>query len=136
MNEMSKMRDKENHWYAFTHAKCPHCHHGNMFVNKNPYALHDISNMPSHCPVCGISFFPETGFYWGSMYMAYVITVIASAVSVVLLGILSGWNLPVLVIGNAVLLIIGFPLYFRYARVVWLQLNMPFSKELFEKYQR
>ncbi|HUM45981.1 MAG TPA: DUF983 domain-containing protein [Chitinophagales bacterium] len=106
-----------------------------MFVNTNPYALNDISKMPSNCPVCGISFFPETGFYWGSMYMSYVITVIFSAISVVALGLLSHWSLYVLVFGNAALLVLGFPLFFRYSRVVWLQLNMPFDKELFRKLQ-
>lgn len=128
-------QNKASHWYSFTHSKCPHCHHGDMFVNKNPYALADISKMPTHCPVCGISFFPETGFYWGSMYMSYMITVIFSAVSVVILGLLSGWNLYVLVFGNSVLLILGFPIFFRYARVIWLQLNMPFNRALFEKFK-
>ncbi len=91
--------------------------------------------MPTHCPVCGISFFPETGFYWGSMYMSYMITVLFSAISVVILGLISGWQLYVLVIGNTILLILGFPVFFRYARVVWLQLNVPFNKELFIKYE-
>ena len=128
-------QNKASHWYAFTPAKCPHCHHGNMFINKNPYALNDLSKMPTHCPVCGISFFPETGFYWGSMYMSYMITVLFSAISVVILGLISGWQLYVLVIGNTILLILGFPVFFRYARVVWLQLNVPFNKELFMKYE-
>src|SRR5947208_2929246 len=100
-------KDKESNWYAFTHAKCPHCHHGDMFVNKNPYALKDMSEMPKNCPVCGISFFPETGFYWGSMYISYVMTVFFSAINVVLIGLISHWNITALVVGNAVLLAIG-----------------------------
>lgn len=126
---------KESNWYAFIHAKCPNCHHGNMFSNKNPYALNEMSNMPAHCPVCGISFFPETGFYWGSMYISYVVTVLFSAVNVVLLGFITSWNMYALVLGNALLLAAGFPLFFRYSRVIWLQLNMPFNKEAYKKMQ-
>jgi uncharacterized protein (DUF983 family) len=125
--------NKQSFWYAFTHAKCPHCHHGDMFINKNPYVLKNMSEMHQNCSVCGISFFPETGFYWGSMYMSYVITVFFSAFNVVLIGIFSHWNLYALVIGNAVMLAVGFPLFFRYARVLWLQINMPFNPELFKK---
>src|SRR5215831_7575260 len=124
---------KESHWYAFTHCKCPHCHHGDMFINRNPYALKDMSKMPKNCPVCGYSFFPETGFYWGAMYMSYILTVAFSAVSVVIIGVLSHWNLYALIFGNIFLLAIGFPIFFRYSRVLWLQLNTPFDKELFRK---
>ncbi|MBA2421988.1 MAG: hypothetical protein H0V61_02020 [Chitinophagales bacterium] len=90
--------------------------------------------MHLNCRVCGISFFPETGFYWGSMYMSYVITVFFSVINVVLIGVLSHWNLYALVIGNALLLAVGFPLFFRYARVIWLQINMPFNAEVSKKF--
>ncbi len=125
---------KRSLWYAFIHANCPHCHHGNMFINKNPYNLKNMSEMHLNCRVCGISFFPETGFYWGSMYMSYVITVFFSVINVVLIGVLSHWNLYALVIGNALLLAVGFPLFFRYARVIWLQINMPFNAEVSKKF--
>lgn len=131
---LSMTVNKESHLYALICAKCPHCHRGDMFLNKNPYAFNDMTKMPAHCPVCGISFFPETGFYWGAMYISYVITVFFSAINVVVIGLLSGWNIYALLIGNALLLGLGFPLFFRFARVLWLQLNMPFSKEEFEKF--
>jgi hypothetical protein len=126
-------KNNESHWSAFVHAKCPHCHHGDMFVNKNPYALGQMSEMHLKCPVCNISFFPETGFYWGSMYMSYVLTVMFSAVNVVLIGLISGWNMYALIVGNAVMLIIAFPIFFRYSRVLWLQLNMPFDREIYNR---
>jgi hypothetical protein len=127
------MAKEESHWYAFTHAKCPHCHHGEMFVNRNPYAIMSMSKMPSHCALCGRSFFPETGFYWGAMYMSYVMTVMFSAVNVVMIGFIFGWDMCLLIGGNTLLLIGSFPLFYRYARVLWLQLNTPFSPEAFEK---
>jgi len=124
---------KESNLYSFIHAKCPHCHHGDMFVNKNPYALKVMSHMPKSCPVCGRSYFPETGFYWGAMYMSYMLTVFSSIFNVILIGLIFGFEMYPLIIGNTLLLIILYPLFFRYARVMWLQFNTPFSKEAFEK---
>ena len=131
--EMSK--NKESHWYALVNAKCPHCHTGNMFINRNPYALNDMAKMPKTCPACGQNFFPETGFYWGSMYMSYAITILFSGVNIVLIGLIFGFEIWPLVIGNAILLALGFPLFFRFARVIWLQVNVPFSKEACERAQ-
>jgi len=124
---------KESHLYAFRFAKCPHCHHGNMFLYKNPYALAHMSDMPESCPVCGRSFFPEPGFYWGAMYMSYGLTVFSSIFNVLLIGLIFGFEIEPLIIGNTVLLILLFPLFFRYARVLWLQLNTPFSREAFRE---
>ena len=124
---------KESHWYSFINAKCPHCHHGDMFANKNPYAIAEMSKMPPECPVCGVTFFPETGFYWGAMYMSYGLTILSSMINVGLIGLIFGFEIYPLIIGNTVLLILMFPLFFRYARVIWLQLNTPFSIEEFNK---
>ena len=124
-------QEKPGRWDAFIHAKCPHCFHGDMFVNKNPYALGEMTKMPQNCPVCGHTFFPETGFYWGSMYMSYVFTVVFSAINVVLIGLAFGFEIIPLIVGNALLLCLSFPLFFRYSRVIWLHLNVNFSPEAY-----
>ena len=123
---------QESRWYAFIHAKCPRCHHGAMFLNKNPYNLRDMSKMYPECPACGLSYFPETGFYWGAMYMSYGFTILSSILNVILIGLIFGFEIYPLIIGNTLILILGFPLFFRYARVIWLHLNSSFSKEEFE----
>lgn len=89
--------------------------------------------MPKNCPVCGWTFFPETGFYWGAMYMSYMLTVFSSVFNVIFIGLVFGFEIYPLIIGNTILLIILYPLFFRYARVMWLQFNTPFSREAFEK---
>jgi len=99
----------------------------------NPYGLRHLSDMPVDCPACGQPFELETGFYWGAMYISYILTVFFSGFNVFLLWLLFGLELWALIIGNAVLLGIAFPLYFRYARVLWLQFNVRFSKEAFNK---
>src|SRR6476660_5498670 len=118
---------KQSRWYAFIQAKCPRCHYGDMFPSSNPYDFKHLGKMHERCPVCGQTYYPETGFYYGAMYMSYVMTVVFSAVSLVLIGVLSHWNMYTLIFGNAALLILGFPLFYRYARVLWLHVNVSFD---------
>jgi hypothetical protein len=124
---------KESHLYSFLFMKCPHCHTGDMFIDKNPYNLKYLSKMPEQCPKCSQSFFPEVGFYWGAMYMSYGLTVFSSVINVLLIGYFSNWNLLLMVLGNTAILLLSNPVFYRYARVLWLQVNTPFSKEELEK---
>jgi len=89
--------------------------------------------MNERCAVCGQTFYPETGFYYGAMYMSYIMTVLFSAISLVLIGVLSHWDLYTLIFGNAFLLVLGFPFFFRYARVLWLHVNVRFDKDEYNK---
>ena len=83
---------KESPLYSFLFMKCPRCHHGDMFTNKNPYALRELSHMPLQCPACGQPFVIETGFYWGAMYISYILTVFFSAINVLVLWFLFGFG--------------------------------------------
>jgi uncharacterized protein (DUF983 family) len=52
--------------------KCPKCRQGDLFVK--PFALSQFLAMPKECSVCGQKFEPEPGFYYGAMFMSYIIT--------------------------------------------------------------
>lgn len=58
--------------------KCPNCHKGDVFVYPN-YHFH-FMKMHEHCPKCGFKFEIETGFFWGSMYISYGISVVISLI--------------------------------------------------------
>ena len=62
-----------------------------------------------------------------------MLTVFFSAFNVALLWLIFGFNMWGLVIGNAILLLAGLPLYYRYARAVWLMFFVRFSKEVFNE---
>ena len=63
---------------AVVTCKCPRCRKADMFTNKNPYIFNEMAKMPKHCPNCGLKLEPETGFYYGSMYLSYAIGVFSS----------------------------------------------------------
>jgi Protein of unknown function (DUF983) len=104
-----------------------------MYPDANPYNLKVFNQMFITCSICNQPFYLEPGFYYGAMYMSYILTVLFSAVNVLLIGFIFGWNMWALIVGNAVLLLIGFPLFFRYSRILWLHLNVRFNRSLCEQ---
>src|ERR1043165_2281028 len=55
--------------------RCPRCREGKLFSNRNPYNLRTMMHMPEHCPVCGQAFELQTGFYFGTGYVSYFLSV-------------------------------------------------------------
>lgn len=55
--------------------RCPRCREGGLFDNANPFDLRTTMRMPEHCPVCGQAFELQTGFYFGTGYVSYFLSV-------------------------------------------------------------
>ncbi|MDQ2769237.1 MAG: hypothetical protein M3Y54_01895, partial [Bacteroidota bacterium] len=74
---------------ALAKLRCPRCHQGQLFSYP---ALHitKFAQMPARCPVCGQSFEPEPGFYFGSMYITFGFNVATTLVLGVLIYYLLG----------------------------------------------
>jgi uncharacterized protein (DUF983 family) len=52
--------------------KCPQCRKGDLFVE--PFRFSDPLNMYEECSICGQKTSPEPGFYYGAMFVSYIIT--------------------------------------------------------------
>jgi uncharacterized protein (DUF983 family) len=61
------------------HWRCPNCGRGRLFRG--------IFRMLSRCPECGLSYFPEQGYYVGAMIINYVATT-AVVVAIFLVSLL------------------------------------------------
>jgi uncharacterized protein (DUF983 family) len=105
--------------------KCPRCREGKLFTSANPYDLRTTMRMPEHCAVCGQPFELQTGFYFGTGYVSYGLSVLATIVSFLLWFFTIGisvsddrlfWWLGI----NAVLLIILQPVLQRLSRSIWI----------------
>jgi uncharacterized protein (DUF983 family) len=93
--------------------RCPHCLRGRVFSGA--------VRMNENCPVCGVRFAREPGYFLGAMYVSYPLAAIV-------LGLLA-WALQalrpewpwVLCLGLAfVPFLFLVPLVFRYSRVIWM----------------
>ena len=69
------MFKKGNKIYSIFKMKCPKCHETDLFINKNPFKLDGFFGMPKQCSVCHQKFELEPGFYYGSMYVSYGVTI-------------------------------------------------------------
>ncbi|HWB25665.1 MAG TPA: hypothetical protein VG738_09305 [Chitinophagaceae bacterium] len=103
---------------------CPHCRRGAMFVSKNAYSK-DFLKMPGSCEVCGQPMEIEAGFYYGTGYVSYALSVAVSVASFIVWWVLIGFSLEDNRIFwwlgiNAGLLIIVQPWMMRLSRRVWL----------------
>lgn len=86
-----------------------------------------------NCPNCGLKFEREPGYFLGSIYLNYGITALVSTVTWVVLRF--GYDLPAKpVMAGLLAFCILFPtLFFRYARALWLALDLRFDTKLFEQ---
>lgn len=76
--------------------------------------------MPPNCSSCRLPFEREPGFYLGSIYVNYGLTVLAVTASYVAAFAWGGANLD-LVLWSLAAFCLFFPIwFFRYARALWL----------------
>jgi uncharacterized protein (DUF983 family) len=74
-------------------CKCPRCRRGDMFENKNPYALKTTMRMNKECAVCGQPFNLEVGFYYGSSYVSYAASIALSVATFIAWWMIIGFSL-------------------------------------------
>ncbi|MFO0436645.1 MAG: DUF983 domain-containing protein, partial [Sphingobacteriaceae bacterium] len=54
--------------------KCPRCHQGDVFTEKNPYKLNKVFSMHETCSHCQLKYEKEPSFFYGAMYVSYALT--------------------------------------------------------------
>lgn len=122
--------NKESKLYSIFKNKCPKCHEGQFFESNNPYNLKNFSKMPDECTVCGQKYEPETGFYYGAMYVSYAFGVAIFVAVWVSTSLLFPDMSVYLTIGLVLAaLVLLFPVSFRLARLVWINIFVKYSKE-------
>ena len=111
--------------------KCPRCRKGNIFSHKSSYKK-GFMKMNERCPMCNQRTEIEVGFYYGSAYVSYALTVALSVASFiawwVFVGIsmddnrVFGW-----LVFNSLFLIALQPWLMRLARTIWLSFFVKYN---------
>jgi hypothetical protein len=77
--------------------------------------------MPDRCPVCGQSYQPEPGYYYGAMYVSYAFNVaILVAIWIGATVLFNDFNVWWFVAISGLAGIILTPLTFRISRLTWI----------------
>ncbi|MDQ2952453.1 MAG: DUF983 domain-containing protein [Chloroflexota bacterium] len=100
---------------AILRLRCPRCLQGKVWKS--------FISMNKECPVCGLVFEREPGYFTGAMVVSYAIAVPALGAIVIGLMTLGGLDaVAALIIGDIAYLTLV-PFIFRYSRVVWLHFD-------------
>lgn len=94
--------------------------------------------MHAHCPVCGQATDLEVGFYYGTGYVSYGVTIFLSVVTFflwwLLIGVSINDNRVFYWLGfNTVLLIVLQPPLMRFSRTLWLSWFVKYDENWEEK---
>lgn len=124
-------------WTVFNN-RCPHCRQGKLFVKDNAYILKNNLQMHENCPVCGQPTEIEVGFYYGTSYVSYLITVALSGFTFIAWWIFIGLSVDDnrifywLGINTALVLLLQ-PLLMRFSRTLWLSWFVKYDAHWKEK---
>lgn len=73
--------------------KCSRCRTGDMFKVRSSYNLKQFMKMNDKCPACGQYMEIEVGFYYGTSYVSYALTVALSVATCIAWWVLIGFSL-------------------------------------------
>ena len=113
--------------------KCPNCRKGQMFSTPSIFPLRDLLKMRERCPVCGQKMELEVGFYYGTGYVSYGLTVALLAACFIAYWVLFGLSYKdnsifyALGISVSVALILQ-PWLMRISRVLYLYMFVKYGK--------
>lgn len=119
-------------WSLLRH-KCPRCRMGDMFKVSSSYNLKQFMKMNDNCPVCGQPMVLEVGFYYGTSYVSYALTVALSAATCIAWWVLIGFSLEdsrffIWMGTNMVFLILLQPYLMRLSRAIWLSFFVRYNE--------
>ncbi len=121
-------------WRYALVLKCPTCGKEKLF-KSNPYVLNNMLDMNARCSNCGEDFQVETGFYYGAMYMSYIIT---CALCLVLLPVYMALNFSrdkfldnagYYIASCALLIVLAAPYVAQLSRAIWLTIHIKYMKK-------
>lgn len=127
--EKKGYRKSPNYIHSILTMKCPVCRTGKLFKKKWPNNFSELTDMHEHCEVCGNKTEFEPGFYYGSMYAAYAITVAIFVTIWVAYTVLVGSvfdNVALFFAIDIPITLLMMPLTFRLARSLWAHLFMKY----------
>jgi len=113
--------------YSIFANKCPKCQTGNFFRTNNPYQLKQFDKLNERCEYCQESFTREPGFYIGSMYVSYALSValmVVFFVGFVLILDLDMYYVLTALVASYIILI---PVMFRLARLIWVNIFVKYD---------
>ncbi|MCB1173394.1 MAG: DUF983 domain-containing protein [Leptospiraceae bacterium] len=85
--------------------------------------------MPANCPHCDLKYNMEAGFWYGAMYITYLVGTMLLAPLMLLMNYLADPGFFENLALFAILLIVLIPIMFRYSRVIWIHIFVSYDPD-------
>ncbi len=130
----SQIDHKPTYFGSLFRHKCSRCRTGDMFQTRQVYNLKQFMKMHTKCPVCDQVLEIEPGFYYGTSYVSYMLTVALSVATFIawwtIIGLSLNDNRLFWWIGfNTVILLICQPYLMRLSRSMWLSFFVKYNPD-------
>lgn len=112
--------------YSIFNLTCPKCHEEYLFETGS-FSFQKPFEMRDECPNCGQDFMPEPGFYYGAMFISYIITGWFSIGFVLFFHWVLDWSTAASFGLLIAISLIYFVYIFRLARSIWLNINYKYD---------
>ena len=131
---MPEKRQRRGYWSSTLGCRCPRCREGKLFTNPVSFNFRKNMQMNKTCLVCGQPTEIEVGFYYGTSYVSYAITVGLSVATLVawyvIIGLSTDDNRFFYWLGfNAVFLVLLQPWLMRLSRSFWISWFVKYDPE-------
>jgi uncharacterized protein (DUF983 family) len=100
---------------AILGGRCPRCLEGRVW--RGMFSMNDP------CPVCGLRFERESGYWTGAMVASYALGVPVLGLIVAAVLLATRWDIVMVLLLADVLFLAAVPFIWRYSRVVWLHVD-------------
>ena len=106
--------------------QCPRCRAGKIFRGS---VFLGFPKMEVCCPVCGLKFEREEGYFLGAMYISYGLALATIAVLAVVLWMITSWGIVKDIVWGIVLFLPLTPMITYFSRVLWIYLDQAIDPE-------
>lgn len=113
--------------------KCPNCRKGKMFSNRTIFPLNKMLEMPERCSVCDLKYELELGFWFGTGYISYGLSVGLIIVMAVIFALTYGFSSS----DNSIFIFLGIavgtmvllqPILMRFSRALYLRIFVKYGE--------
>ncbi len=120
------IRLEPTRWQAILHARCPRGRRGAIFARWRWFGLGELNE---RCPVCGVEYAREPGYYLGAMYISSAFVMAAIPLFMLILWGLTPWDYDTILIVSLVLVGPISPIVVTVSRVLWLHFDRYFDPD-------
>lgn len=111
--------------------QCPRCRSSKMF--KTPFKLSEPLDMHETCQHCEQSFYPEPGFYYGALFLSYILSGWFLLLPALFLKFYLNWSVTSTMVFVLVLAALTYLKFLRFSRSLWIHIVVKYDENFAKK---